>query len=240
MQQNPSVKQHWFIIHVNLDFQKTFENLEKYHEDGTISSLEINRKGSMILHFANWDPSKVMISPKGSITCYYYENTIDPNKILPLLPEGYGYVYPEFSAVEAISTELSKYLVPVNGKNLELKITRTSLPRDYFYQLHDCRYGPIRSERFTNVRHVCSCGREYKTETWYKKHTAGCEIYDSKRSGIKAKVVLDKPGERWYVGQSPFGFVKFREYVTWEMLKDRWQHSPTIPIYLGHPKKSKW
>jgi len=173
MQQKAIAQQRWFIIQANLDFQKTFENLEKYYEDGIISSLEINMKGSMILHFANWDPSKVLISPKGSITCYYYENTIDPNKILQLLPEGYGYVNPEFSAVEAIASELGKYLKPINGEDLELKIIKSSLPRDYFYQLRNWRYGPIIREPVTNVRYVCSCGREYKTETWFKKHYSG-------------------------------------------------------------------
>jgi hypothetical protein len=100
-----------------------------------------------------------MISPKGSVTCYYYENTIDPNKILPILPEGHGYVYPEFSAVNAISNELSKYLVPVNEEELKLKLTKTSLPRDYFYQLHNQRFGPITNVQFSNVRHICSCGK---------------------------------------------------------------------------------
>lgn len=248
MTQKKGRKKRSIVFSSNLDFQTTSEALfqselvESFDFTGTRGKEGEGKAaegGKLRATMKGWEPSDIMISSRGHIECWYYEDTSDINEIIKRLPEGCAYAYPEYTAVEAIRNTLRTLLIPATGRELCLQIVKSSIPRDYFEKLRSQRYERI-SSKTTDVKYVCSCGKSYVSKTWYRKHTKNCNDYNPSKSGLEFSGVLAKPGPVTVLGQSPYGIVKIIEMKTWEELKAAAERQLEIPLLLGHPRKPRW
>lgn len=248
MAENTARKQRWVVFSSNIDLQMTLKKLEESELVETVVPTGTRGRegegkspegGNLRVIMRGWDPPAFMISPRGRVQCWYYEDMHDVNEVLRSLPEGSAYAYPEYTAVVAIRRVLVLLLVPAKGEELELRLVNSSIPRDYFESLSSQRFEKL-SSRISNVCHICSCGKAYVSETWYKKHIQKCTRYDPARALLQFSGVLARPGTTTVVGESPFGIVKLEETRSWQELKAAAGRTGKMPIVLGHPKKPRW
>lgn len=251
MAKNKSRRKRQVRFKTNLDFSRTFERVETHervasHDFTGVRGKELEGKrgdgGSLETLMKNWDPERISLTRTGTVTCQYYEDVLNINEIVSELPEGYAYAHPEYTAVEAIRHALYDLLVPVCGENLTIAIKNTSIPRQHFEELRSKRYFAPTLMKFGAPRYICDCGKEYTSRTWFEKHVASCNRFDSLKDHMVfgSSSPLAKPGTIRVIGQSPYGCVCFDERITWEELKRAVSRQPRIPILLGHPEISRW
>lgn len=171
VQQNTPRKKRSVNFQTNIDYWATFKGLQPLCDSGVITSLDITRKGKIVFNLRDRNPSMFMVSSKGIVECYYYEDT--PSAVSDAMARGEGYAPPEWTEIELIKKKLLEILIPKEGENLLLEITRTSVPRAYFEQQRHLRYDPPMSGIgiFGPAIFVCDyCGKEYTSKTWYDKH----------------------------------------------------------------------
>lgn len=243
-----SGKKRWIVFSSNLDFQSTYEAIKQsdlvdyYDTTGTRGKEGEGKSGlggKLKVAMKGWDPPNIMISSKGSIECYYHEDISDIDEVMHRLPQGCAYVYPELIAVYMIEETLYQLLVPKEGEELQLALENASIEKEEFIRLSEQMYIKTNS-RFRNVKHVCSCGKAYVSETWYKKHIAKCEKYDPLDPSLMATSTLVKAGKITLIGLAPQGWVTMEMVLPWEELKAAATRSKEIPIRLGHRKRARW